>query len=179
MTGRIKDLSVDRHGKTILTLEINERQAAETLYDELNLCEKCEISVKKWRGKRSQDSNAYAWVLLGKLGAKLKIAPEIVYREMVKDVGDNYEIVPIRADAVERFCAAWRKNGIGWLTDTFPSKWHGYVNVMTYYGSSTYNTEQMSRLIDLIVDECKAQGIETRPPEEIEAMIKFWEERTK
>ena len=61
MTGRIKDLSVDRHGKTILTLEINERQAAETLYDELNLCEKCEISVKKWRGKRSNDANRYFW----------------------------------------------------------------------------------------------------------------------
>ena len=49
MTGRIKDLSVDRHGKAILMLEINERSAAETLYDELNQCEKCEITVKKYR----------------------------------------------------------------------------------------------------------------------------------
>ena len=177
MTGRIRELSTARNGKTMLTLEINERAAAETLYDELNLCEKLDISVKKWRDKRSLDSNAYAWLLLGKLGAKIGIAPEIIYREMVKDVGDNYEILPVRADAVKRFCEAWQKKGIGWLTETFPSKLRGYVNVMAYYGSSTYDTAQMSRLLELIIAECKAQGIETRPKEEIDAMMQYWEGR--
>lgn len=179
MTGTIRDLSTDRHGKTLLTLEINERQAAELLYDELNQCEKCEISVTKWKKKRSLDSNAYCWALIGKLSAKTGIAPEVIYREAVKDIGGNYEILPIRHDAVEKFCSCWMKNGLGWITDTFPSKLSGYINVMAYYGSSTYNTGQMHRLLESIIAECKTHGIETRPKEEIEAMMQYWEGRAR
>ena len=125
------------------------------------------------------DANALAWVLLGKLSEKLHIAPEVIYQEMVRDIGGNYEVLPVRADAVERFCEAWKSNGIGWQTTTFPSKLHGYVNVMAYFGSSTYDTAQMSRLINNIIDECHTHGVETRTPEEIESLLKMWEERAK
>lgn len=179
MTGKIRDMTTDRAGKTVLMLEINERQAAEAMYDELNLCEKLDISVKKHREKRSLDANAYCWVLLGKLAAKLNIAPEVIYREMIRDIGENYEVLPIKADAAAKFCEVWGGNGIGWMTSTFPSKLHGYVNVMAYYGSSTYDKAQMTRLIDNIVQECRVQGIEVRPAEEIESMMKYWEDRTR
>lgn len=179
MTGRIKDLSVDRQGKTILMLEINERQVAETLYDELNLCEKCEISVKKWRGKRSNDANRYFWEMAGKLAAKTGIPVETIYREAVKNIGGNSDIVCVKAEACDALRKHWSSMGLGWVSDVFPSKIPGCNNVILYAGSSTYNTEQMSRLIDLIVEECKTQGIETRPPDEIAAMMQYWEERTK
>lgn len=45
---------------------------------------------------------------------------------------------------------------------------------MLYYGSSTYDTAQMSRLINIIVEECKAQGIETRTPDEISKLVSLW-----
>lgn len=179
MTGRIKDLTTDRHGKTILTLEINERQAAETLYDELCLCEKCEIAVKKWRKKRSLDSNSYFWVLCGELSAKIGISPEVIYREMVRDIGGNYEVLPVKHEAVEKFCSCWQGNGTGWITDTFPSKLPGYTNVMAYYGSSTYDSAQMHRLLENMIAECREHGIETRPPDEIAAMMQYWEDRTR
>ena len=179
MTGRIRDLSVDRHGKVVLMLEINERQAAETLYDELNLCEKCEISVQKWRGKRSNDANRYFWEMAGKLAEKTGIPVETIYREAVKNIGGNSDIVCVKAEACDALRKHWASMGLGWVSDVFPSKIPGCNNVILYAGSSTYNTEQMSRLIDLIVEECKTQGIETRPPEEIEAMMQYWEERTK
>ena len=179
MTGKIKELSVDRQGKTILTLEINERQAAETLYDELNQCEKCEISVKKWRGKRSNDANRYFWEMAGKLAAKTGIPVETIYREAVKNIGGNSDIVCVKAEVCDALRKHWASMGLGWVSDVFPSKIPGCNNLILYAGSSTYNTEQMSRLIDLIVEECKTQGIETRPPDEIEAMMKYWEDRTK
>ena len=179
MTGRIKDLVTDRFGKTLLTLEINERESAEVLYDELNQCEKLDIGIKKWRKKRSLDANSYFWVLCGELSAKLSISPETIYREMVRDIGGNYEIIPVRADAVTRFCEAWSHNGLGWITDTFPSKLKGYTNVMAYYGSSTYDTAQMHRLLDVMIAECREHGVETKPKEEIESLMKMWEERSK
>ena len=41
------------------------------------------------------------------------------------------------------------------------------MNVVFSYGSSTYDTAQMSRLIDNIVQDCKAVGIETLTPSEL------------
>ena len=35
----------------------------------------------------------------------------------------------------------------------------------------------MARLIDFLQDECRRQGIETRPKEEVEAMLKEWGEK--
>ena len=55
-----------------------------------------------------------------------------------------------------------------------PSKIEGCTNVILYYGSSTYNTEQMSRLINLVVEDCKAQGVETMTPDEINRMLSLW-----
>lgn len=48
-----------------------------------------------------------------------------------------------------------------------PSKIEGCTNVILYDGSSTYDTAQMSRFVNMVVDECKIQGIETMTPEEL------------
>ena len=56
----------------------------------------------------------------------------------------------------------------------FQSKLPGCTNVILYYGSSSYDTEQMSSLIDLLVDDCKAQGIETATPDELARYKEEW-----
>lgn len=43
-----------------------------------------------------------------------------------------------------------------------------------FCGSSAYDTAQMSRLIDNIVQECKAQDIETMPPEKLDRLKEMW-----
>lgn len=173
LTGTIKDLAVDfKTGKTILSLSVDEKQAAMACYDEL----KGPISVKisKYRDKRSKDANAYCWVLIGKLAEKLNRAPADIYRDAIRDIGGNYEVVCTLNAAVDKLCSSWRRNGIGWQTDTMDSKLPGCTNVMLYYGSSTYDTAQMSRLINIIVEECKAQGIETKTPDEIDRLVTLW-----
>ena len=45
------------------------------------------------------------------------------------------------------------------------------MTVRAYYGSSTYNTRQMSRLIDLVVQDAKALGVETMAPEELASLL--------
>ena len=87
-------------------------------------------------------------------------------------MGGNYEVLPVRDEAVETWIKNWKSRGIGWLCETIgESKLRGYTNVICYYGSSTYDTRQMSRLIELCVNECKAQGIETMTPQELAAMV--------
>lgn len=132
--------------------------------------------VKEVKQKRSLDSNAYAWVLLGKLQDKLHISKEDIYKSLIKEIG-SYEVIPVKNEAVERFRQAWSKNGLGWITETTKSKLEGFTNVIAYYGSSSYNTSEMSRLIELIVQECKQQEIETMTPNELKSLLESWDKK--
>lgn len=172
MKARLRDLSFGVDGKQILSLTI-EGDFREK-WDDLKEKD-LEVDIKKYRKKRSLDANALSWVLLDKLSAKLGLPKEEIYREYIRNIGGVSETVCVKNSAVERLCDGWGTNGIGWQTETFPSKIEGCTNVILYYGSSTYDTEQMSRLIDQIVQDCKQLGIDTATPEEIEAIMRLWE----
>lgn len=86
----------------------------------------------------------------------------------------KYEPLALRADAVERFCETWRRNGAGWLTEVVDSTLDGCKKVFAYYGSSTYDTKEMSRLIDSVIQDCAALQIETIPPSELDMLLKEW-----
>lgn len=133
-----------------------------------------QYEVKEVKRRRSLDSNAYAWVLIGKLQDKLHISKEDIYKSLIKEIG-SYEVIPVKDEAVERFRQAWSKNGLGWITETTKSKLEGFTNIIAYYGSSSYNTAEMSRLINLIVQECKQQDIETMTPNELKSLLESWD----
>ena len=125
------------------------------------------VTIKEFRQKRSLSQNSYLWVLLDKLAEKVNRSKEDIYRIFVKDYG-VFEILPIRNDAVERFKTNWSKNGLGWFTeDLGESKLNGYTKLIAYYGSSTYNSKEMARLIDAVIQDCEEQGIQTMPLSEI------------
>lgn len=133
-----------------------------------------DMEVKQHRERRSLDANAYAWVLIDKLAKATGQAKTRVYREAIREIGGNTETVCIKEEAAAKLCAGWTRNGLGWLTDILPSKLPGCVNVVLYYGSSTFDTAQMARFIDGIIQDCKAVGVETLPPDKLEAMLEGW-----
>jgi len=119
------------------------------------------VKVTTYSKRRSLSQNAYMWVMLGELAAALKLSKDEVYKSYIKDYG-VYEVFPIKAEAVERFQKAWASRGLGWVCDILrDSKIEGYVNLIAYYGSSSYTSDEMSCLIDAIIEDCKAQGINT------------------
>lgn len=136
-----------------------------------------QFEVKEHKEKRSLDANAYMWTLLTKLQDILKIPKEDIYKDLIRNIG-SCEIVPIKDEAVDKFRQAWSKNGLGWITETTKSKLDGFTNVIAYYGSSTYDTKEMSRLIDLVVQECQQLDIETKTPEELKSLIDSWDSGT-
>ena len=158
------------------TVTFYTKQSPINLYEKLKDTKQINVKAKKKSNKRSLDANAYMWELLGKLQKELKIENEEIYKDLIRNIGD-YEIIPVKNEAVEKFCKAWSKNGVGWITETFKSKLEGFTNVKAYYGSSTYDTKSMSRLIDLVVQECKQLGIEVRPKAEIDSLLEEWDNR--
>lgn len=155
-------------GKLEVTFTTTEKSAISTLQGlkdkDLVIC------IKEYKKRRSVSQNSYLWVLLNELAIKLNSTKEEIYREFIKDYGICVP-VPIKNDAVESFIDKWSKNGIGWFCqDLGESKLDGFTKLMAYYGSSTYNTKEMSRLIDAVVDACKDNGIETLTPDEIKLL---------
>lgn len=170
--GTIEDISIDyKTQKPKILITLNERESLSGL-EELKE-DKLSIEIKKYRNKRSLDANAYMWVLISKLEEKVNISKDVIYKDAIKNIG-VYEVIPVKNEAVERFIEAWTKNGLGWVCETTKSKLEGYTNVLAYYGSSTYDTAEMSRLIDLIVQECKQLNIETMSKEELDSLIESW-----
>ena len=119
------------------------------------------VQVKEYRQKRSLSQNAYMWVLLDEIGKAVNRSKEDIYKELVKDYG-VFEILPLKDDAVKRFNHNWSKNGLGWFTEIIgKSKLKGYTNLIAYYGSSTYDTKEMTRLLEAVINECQELGIQT------------------
>ena len=133
------------------------------------------LTIKQEMKKRSNDANAYYWTLLDKLTEKMKLPKEEIYKSHIRNIGGNNQVVCVVNDALDKLISGWHHNGIGWVTDVFDSKLEGCTNVILYYGSSTYNTKQMSDLINLAVEDCRALNIETLPPYEIEKLIMMQE----
>lgn len=152
---------------------------APAIAGELDPQKKYTVTIKEFRKKRSLDANRYLWTLCNKLSVKAGIPPEEIYRHYIPDVGDNSDTICIPDEAVKRFREGWENNGIGWCTEIMASKLKGCTNVICYYGSSTYDTKQMARLIDLVVEDCNLQGIETLTPEELERMALEWRQDEK
>lgn len=130
-----------------------------------------EYELKQVRKKRSLDANAYFWVLADEIAKVLSTTKEQVYWHIVRRVG-VFETLKFDSEAaMNRFKRNWQQNGLGWLTLTIDED--SFV-IQAYYGSSRYNTKEMSRLIDEAATEAKSLGIEVRPQEELEAMLKGW-----
>lgn len=160
--------------KLMLELEILEPQKIQQINSELIGNGELTITAKKYRKKRSLDANAYFWVLVDKLAEKTGNDRIAIYRNAIKDIGGVSEMVCLKENAANKLCEIWSRNGIGWQTDIMPSKLKGCKVVILYYGSSTYNTKQMSLLIDNIVQDCKAVGIETMTPAELQSIKDAW-----
>ena len=134
-----------------------------------------DLEVKEHRKKRSLDANAYAWVLINQIADALRMPPTIVYRQAIQNVGGNYEVIPIKEEAADHFKQIWEAKGLGWpCVDMGKSKIQGYRNLRAYYGSSTYDTGQMSQLIDVLVQDCKALDIETMTPDKLALLKEEW-----
>lgn len=178
-TGEMIDISIDyktNKPKISLLLDSNEISVIEELKNQ----NKLNIELKKWYKKRSLDSNAYCWVLCDKIAKKLSddgtvFTKEDVYQEGILQVG-AFQPMIVEERAFENFERIWSKQGLGYLVQEVSRK-DKCVKVNCYYGSSSYDSKEMSILIQFIEETAKALNIETKSPSEVESMLKEWEKQ--
>ena len=135
----------------------------------------CEI--KERRKKRSLDANAYFWVLVDKLAAATGEKKEDIYRRSIREIGGVSDTVCVTDKAVNKLMEIWSSRGLGWFCESFQSKIPGCTNITLYRGSSTFDTAQMARLIDNVIQDCDAVGIDTMTPKERALLLDDWGNR--
>ena len=162
-----------------LMLKVPDLRTATSAIGEIENGKMYVADIKQHRKRRSLDANAMAWKLIGDLSAVLRIPPNVLYREYIKDVGGNYEIIPVREDKIDAWNYVWCSGHIGRHTEdigecrTIP----GYHYIKSYIGSSDYDTAQMSRLLDLITADCRENGIDVISNSEKALLMDGWEKK--
>ena len=175
-TGQITDISIDyktQKSKISLLLDTEQLDVIEQLksYNKLN------IELKKWYKKRSLDANAYCWVLCDMIAKNLTtkdavIVKEDIYIDAINNIG-TFQAMIVEQKAFEDFKRIWEKQGLGYLVKEVARK-DNCVKVHCYYGSSSYDSKEMSLLIEFLIQEAKTLNLEVKPQEEINSLLEQW-----
>ena len=161
---RIVDFSLSLDRKQRVTFELEGDFRGQ--YDKLKT-DAVEISVRKWSQKRSLDANAYLWALITKIANAIRESKEDVYFDALKAYGQG-GAVSVEERYVEDFCRTWKYHER--LGET-QLNGKTFVHFRFWVGSSEYNVEEMSILIDGVVREAKNLGIETMDEAELNSLI--------
>lgn len=122
--------------------------------------EPLECAIKKIRAKKSNNANSYCWELCAAIGAAVKLSSIDVYKEAVRSRGMYKDyVVPI--DRFDEVSECWSELGIGWFAEKVDFASEDEIIVRCYYGTSTYNSLQMSNVIDYLVLEAENLDITT------------------
>lgn len=174
MIGKLKDLTMNLDGSQNITVTVNADFREE--YDALSKSQ-IKIEIKKYNPARSLSANDYFWSLCGEIAKRSskfsKDGKNEIYREAIRAKGE-YEPLVIREDALDRFISRWTDKGIGWFVDVVDDYKDKYKVVHAYYGSSTYDSLSMSRIIDYVVMIANDLGISTMTENEKERLIVKW-----
>lgn len=140
------------------------------------------VTLKEKKRKRSLDANAYYWQLLSKCAEVLNVSKPYMHNYMLRKHGQMliindqaaYVVLPDTPDAEKVIdeSETYHLKPTSQVKEGRDGKM--YRTYMMLRGSSEYNTQEMSVLIDGLVSEAKALDIETLPPDEIARIKVLW-----
>ena len=121
------------------------------------------FEVKPYRKKRSLNANNLLWKCIGDIASEMRMDKWEVYLMMLKRYG-KFTYICVLPEAVDSVKKQWREcEEIGEL-DVNGTR---AVQMLCYFGSSTYDTKEFSVLLDGVISEMQEMGLDTPIDEEI------------
>lgn len=135
-----------------------------------------DYDILKAKKKRRLNANSMAWALITQIAKRVATSPEDVYRYEIAEIPGQTTGLTLKREAYVAFRRAFIGDHIG--RDVKVIGEHGdQVDVICRYGSSDYDTAQMSQFIDAIIQDCKAIGIEIPDDARIASLLERWDEQ--
>lgn len=159
--GRLTGIQVPfRSEKAVISFEVTADPADVERYKDKEL----DITIVRHSKKRGLAANAMLWACLGEIAAAARTDNWSAYLYMLERYG-KYSTVLIKAEALPDLRRVWRE------TRVVGEREDGMVEVLCFYGSSTYTTEEFSRLLDGVVSDMKELGLTPPPSREMQAVL--------
>lgn len=172
MNGKLKDLMRDQGGNWIISFATRENPVS--LFYRLKDHE-VKVEISKASKHRSLSANNFAWALIDQIAEKMGITATEVYRNAIREIGGISDFYGMKEEAYEDFCQIWTKGHLGRQVEIIPgSTKKGWINVRAWKSSSDFNSSQMARLIDSLIQDAEALGIPTIPDKDVERMVAQW-----
>lgn len=165
MKAHIVDYLFVRNGKGRLTIDLEDDFRQQ--YDKFKDTD-IDISIKKFSDPRTLRANAYLWTLIGEIGNRMRLSKEEVYFDMLKAYGQ------VGAVSVQKKWSRQFERTNKYIEYLGESELNGepWRHYKFWIGSHEYSKDEFSILLDGVIQEAKQLGIETRPSEEIDSMLK-------
>ena len=159
--GRLTGIQVPfRSEKAVISFEVTADPADVERYKDKEL----DITIVRHSKKRGLAANAMLWACLGEIAAAARTDNWSAYLYMLERHG-KYSTILIKAEALPDLRRVWRETRI------VGEREDGMVEVLCFYGSSTYTTEEFSRLLDGVVSDMKELGLTPPPSREMQAAL--------
>lgn len=176
--GICKGISVDYEtGNTLITFETPSKpKEIEQEFIKLK-GKQLDITAKKHREKRSINANAYFHLLVGKIAGELGRTTTYIKNQLIIDYGQMLfmydDVVNIKTQLAPDVMYEQSHLHCKYI-GTKEENGKPLYFYQVYRGSSSYNTKEMSLLIDGTVETAKELGIETMTPTELERIKALW-----
>lgn len=168
-------LGYDEDGSLTVTVKISrpDPNEAERL---AKLAEaEIEIEIRRRRERRSLDANALLWKLIQELARMLASSSMEIYLYMLERYG-WFDFIVVRPEAVE---AAKKLFRIAKERSVVSVNGKNGVQMQVWPGSSHYDAEQMNRLIEGVISECREIGCWYPDEETVNHSISLWRRHEK
>ena len=178
-TGRLLRTSIEC-GRLVVSFIVDQNHEGKTINElqDLQNVERLAIDAKKYREHRSLDANAYCWQLIDKIAKKLGVDKWTWYLHCIREYGvfQDLKIAPEAVFILQRYFRYIEpfNDGYGANSDGSEGNEEELITVRCYFGSSKYDSKEMSDLIEGVVREAQELGIETLTPDEQAKLISVW-----
>lgn len=156
-------------GLTTFTLTTESEIAAEEL--ERMQDQDLRVKVVRYRKKRSLSANALFWHCIGEISKAMQVDKWDIYLQMLKEYG-KYTYICVRPEMVDAVRSQWRESMIWNSVDVNGEE---AVQMLCFFGSSSYNSKEMSVLIDGTIETMKELGLDTPMSQDIRVALEQWE----
>lgn len=173
MTGKLRDLTVNRDGTQNVTVTVSSdfTKTFDRLKDS-----PVTVEIKKASKGRSIEANSFCWALCDLIGKSMTppLPKEEVYRRAIRSVG-VYTPVTVVCWDIPTIRRRWEGHGVGWFVDEVDDSGTGRKLIHLYYGSSTYTVPEMQTLLEWLKEEARQMDLAIPlSKEEEKRMMERW-----
>ena len=165
-TGKITGLQLDyKSKKPVASLEMDVEPADIESLLELRL----DIKLEKAKKKRSLDANAMLWACLSDIAGATGMTNWDTYLYELKRYG-KYTHILVKEEALDDIKSLWRETEeVG--------KRGNMVELLCFFGSSTYSSYEFSKLLEGVISDMKDLGLVPPPSGDMKRVLEELEAR--